>query len=76
MKPQKLQRSATWWQIVWRGKLLGGTDRPTKKACIEGYVRSFLPVAPLGKANESWKSFAKTRAVECVKVTAFWGVSK
>lgn len=74
MKPQKLQRSATWWQIVRKGELLGGTDRPTKRTCIEDYCDAMNPGSSKDH-NFLWAELKK-EGRECVKIAAFWEVSK
>lgn len=74
MSPQKLKRSATWWQMVRNGKLLGGTDKPTKRECIECYC-ALVGFCSAEDTNVVWANF-KARGDECVKVTAFWEVSK
>lgn len=74
MKPQKLKYSSTWWQIVRKGKLLGGTDRKKKRACIEEYC-ALTAFCSAKDIDASW-AILKKRGDECVKVIAFWKVSK
>lgn len=78
MKPQKLKRSATWWQIVKGSLLLSLTDKSTRKHCIKYFLLNARGI-PLGSSPgmvlKEWL-LCETQGYRCVKITAFWEVSK
>jgi len=74
MKPQKLKRSATWWQITSGLILLAGSDRVTKRDCIRDFVDTTFGDSS-EEYNVLWQRL-KHDGYDCAKVTGFWEVTK